>query len=233
MARKKSQTLFPELKKNPVPTDELEKKYREMGFLRVAGLDEAGRGPLAGPVVAAAVILPERIDPKSPLRKLRDSKLLSSESREALYDVIVEHAEAFAWAMCDPEEIDSMNILAASLEAMRRAARKIEPPPGICLVDGKNQVPGAIPSVAVIKGDRKCMSIAAASIIAKVTRDRIMLEMDQKYPAYGFALHKGYATPEHKQALLAVGPCPIHRRTFQGVREYIKIEDRPKIKQLF
>jgi len=233
MAGKKSAQLFPEFKKSPVPTDELEKKYREMGFLRVAGLDEAGRGPLAGPVVAAAVILPLRIEPESPLRKLRDSKLLSSESRELLYDVIAENAEAFAWAMCDPEEIDSMNILAASLEAMRRAARKIEPPPGICLVDGKNQIPGAIPSVAVIKGDRKCMSIAAASIIAKVTRDRIMLEMDQKYPAYGFALHKGYATSEHKQAILEMGPCPIHRRTFQGVKEHLKTEDRPKIRQLF
>jgi len=217
MTRKPRPLPFPDFKHYNVPTTGLEEKYRDMGFQRVAGTDEAGRGPLAGPVVAAAVVLPERISESCPLYKVRDSKALSRQRREAMYEIVVAETEDLAWAFCGPEEIDRMNILAASLEAMRRAVMGLEPAPGLCLVDGKHQLPSRIPSVPVVKGDRHCLSIAAASILAKVIRDRIMEELDKKYPDYGFASHKGYATAEHKKVIVEKGPCPAHRKTFRGV----------------
>jgi ribonuclease HII len=217
--RRAALPLFPELKLKRVPGLELENRFRGEGYLRVAGVDEAGRGPLAGPVVAAAVVLPEKIGAKSPLKKARDSKLLDAAQREELYEAIVAGAADVAWAMCDAREIDEMNILAASLEAMRRSVMALDPAPDLILVDGNQPVPCRTPSVPVVKGDRLCLSIAAASILAKVIRDRIMHELHQQFPAYGFDLHKGYATAGHKDAILAHGPCPAHRRTFRGVKE--------------
>lgn len=202
-----------------IPNLDLEKKYKGMGFGPVAGVDEAGRGPLAGPVVAAAVVLPDHVEKNSPLHQVNDSKKLSRQRREAMYEIVVAEAEDMAWAICDPEEIDRMNILAASLEAMRRAIMDLDPTPAICLVDGRDVLRCQVPSVPVIKGDAICLSIAAASILAKVIRDRIMEELDRKYPAYGFAGHKGYPTKAHKKAILENGPCPVHRKTFSGVKE--------------
>lgn len=219
MARPQNPLLFPDLPNSRRATARLENRYREMGFARIAGVDEAGRGPLAGPVVAAAVVLPDHIAPDSPLAKVCDSKLATPEERSALYEVIAVSAVDLAWAFCDAEEIDRTNILAASLEAMRRAVQDLEPRPDLCLVDGRHGIPGRVPSAPVIKGDRLCLCIAAASIIAKVVRDRIMEEFHRRYPGYGFDLHKGYPTPEHKAALAALGPCPIHRKTFRGVKE--------------
>lgn len=211
--------LFPPLKSETRPSLHLENKYRDLGFHRVAGLDEAGRGPLAGPVVAAAVVLPPRIPSQSRLHHVRDSKALRPAEREELYEVILAEAEDVAWAACEPEEIDQLNILAASLEAMCRAVRELQSPPQLCLVDGNHRIPLRLPSVPVVKGDRICLSIAAASVVAKVARDRIMEELHRRYPSYGFHLHKGYATPEHQAALLKFGPCPAHRKTFRGVSE--------------
>ena len=213
--------LFPELKPQTAPSLALENRYRELGYARIAGTDEAGRGPLAGPVVAAAVILPEPIGPGNPLHKVRDSKMLSPEQREEYYHLITTEALDLAWGICDPEEIDRLNILVASLEAMRRAVFALKPLPELVLVDGNHGLPGSIPSVAVVKGDRLCLSIAAASIVAKVVRDRIMDELHRQYPDYGFALHKGYATAEHKRAIIARGPSPAHRKTFRGVKEFL------------
>ncbi|HUT54071.1 MAG TPA: ribonuclease HII [bacterium] len=221
MPRPQAPALFPELKRKRVPGLDLENRFREQGYARVAGVDEAGRGPLAGPVVAAAVVLPESIGAGSPLRKVRDSKMLDAGRREALYEAVAAGAVDCAWAMCDAREIDEMNILAASLEAMRRAVAALEPAPDLILVDGNQPVPCRIPSVTVVKGDRLCLSIAAASILAKVIRDRIMRELHKQFPAYGFDLHKGYATAEHKKAILRNGPCPVHRRTFRGVKECV------------
>jgi ribonuclease HII len=221
MVRKNTLPLFPELKIKRVPGLDLENRFREQGYARVAGVDEAGRGPLAGPVVAAAVVLPERIGARSPLRKVRDSKMLDPGRREELYEVVRECAVDCAWALCDAREIDDLNILAASLEAMRRAVTALDPAPDLVLVDGNQPLPCRIPSITVIKGDSLCLSIAAASILAKVIRDSIMRELHKQYPAYGFDLHKGYGTAEHKNAILKNGPCPAHRRTFRGVKECI------------
>jgi ribonuclease HII len=221
MAHKNSIPLFPDLKSESGPSMIIEQKYLAMGYGPVAGVDEAGRGPLAGPVVAAAVVLPGSIGKDSPLWKVRDSKRLTVKKRERLYWIVVREAEDISWAMCDPDEIDRMNILAASLEAMRRAVMALDPNPRVCLVDGNQSIPCRIPSVPVVKGDGRCLSIAAASILAKVVRDRIMEELHKKYPAYGFAFHKGYATAEHKRAIIEQGPCPVHRRTFHGVKECI------------
>jgi ribonuclease HII len=171
-------------------------------------------------VVAAAVVLPPDLDPNSPLLKVRDSKALDHQKRERLYHVVAEHAADVAWALCDPAEIDRMNILAASLEAMRRAVLSLDPAPSFCLIDGSHALPGSPPSKAVVKGDRHCLSIAAASIVAKVVRDQIMAGLHRLHPQYGFNLHKGYPTAEHKAAIALHGPCPVHRTTFRGVKEF-------------
>lgn len=179
------------------------------------GLDEAGRGPLAGPVVAAAVWLPDDFD----LSGLNDSKALTEERRNRLEARIREHAR-FAVAHCSPQEIDRLNILEASMEAMRRAHRALASA-GEVFVDG-NRVPSGMNGVAVVKGDAKLACIAAASILAKNERDRIMRGLDAAYPGYGFASHFGYPTPEHLVALRTLGPCPIHRRSFGPVSDCLQ-----------
>ena len=173
----------------------------------IAGIDEAGRGPLAGPVAAGAVILHD-------ILYLNDSKKLSAKKRDMLFEQIKEEALAWSVGLVDPARIDEINILQATYEAMRLAVSQLKVKPTV-LVNDAVTIPGiALPQVPVIKGDAKCISIAAASILAKVTRDRIMEEMDEKYPEYGFAKHKGYGTKEHMDAIREFGPCPIHRRSF-------------------
>ncbi len=195
-----------------MPDFALERPHWSVGLRRVAGVDEAGRGCLAGPVVAAAAILP----PDADLPGLDDSKKLTPERRDALYDRI--HAEALAVGVgaCSPAEIDELNILWAAMEAMRRAVVDLALPPDLALIDGNRVPPGLpIPAEAIVKGDAKSLSIAAASIIAKVTRDRLLVALDAEHPAYGFAGHKGYPTAQHYAALAAHGPTPHHRRTFR------------------
>ncbi len=186
------------------------------GFQKIAGVDEVGRGPLAGPVVAAAVILPGRLDPKW-AEKIKDSKQMSPRAREEVFGWIIRHAEAFSVGVVSREEIDRGNILAASLEAMRRAVKTLEPPPDYLLVDGLHSVPLNIPQRCLKKGDQKSKSISAASVVAKVYRDRIMKAFHEMYPCYHFDKNKGYGTRQHLQALHLYGPCPIHRHSFKGV----------------
>jgi len=181
---------------------------------RTCGADEVGRGPLAGPVVAAAVIL----DPTRPIDGLRDSKQLSPAVRETLAEAICCRALAFAVAMASVEEIDRLNILQASLLAIKRAIEALEPPPTLALIDG-NQLPRLrIEAQAIVGGDAQIASISAASILAKTYRDRLMVELDAQYPGYGFAEHAGYPTPRHLRQLRSLGPCAVHRRSFAPVR---------------
>ena len=185
-----------------------EHEYEHLGYL--CGIDEVGRGPLAGPVVACAVILPKDHD----ILYLNDSKKLTAHKREELYDVIMEKAVAVGIGMASPQRIDEINILQATYEAMREAVGKLSRAPRILLNDAV-RIPGiAIPQVPIIKGDAKSVSIAAASILAKVTRDRLMYEYDKIMPEYGFASHKGYGSKVHIEALQKYGPSPIHRKTF-------------------
>lgn len=179
----------------------------------MAGVDEAGRGPLAGPVVAAAVIL----DPERPIKGLHDSKLLTPSRREELFAQILEGAMAVGVGNVEPETIDRINILEATRRAMQEAIDKLAFPPELVLTDAVRLASLSCPQKNLIQGDRRSASIAAASIVAKVTRDRLMAECDRQFPEYGFARHKGYATPEHRAALAKHGPCPLHRRTFRGV----------------
>lgn len=185
-----------------------EKQYDHVGY--ICGIDEAGRGPLAGPVVAGAVILPK----DSKILWLNDSKKLSAKKREELYDVIMKEAVAVGVGYASPARIDEINILQATYEAMREAISKLRMKPQILLNDAVT-IPGVeIPQVPIIKGDAKSVSIAAASIIAKVTRDRLMIEYDKIMPEYGFAAHKGYGAQSHIEAIKKYGPSPIHRKTF-------------------
>lgn len=184
----------------------------------VAGVDEAGRGPLAGDVVAAAVVL----DAARPIAGLTDSKLVSPRQRDALFALIQERAVTFAIARANVEEIDHHNILHASLLAMTRAVQALSPVPAFVYVDGNRCPPWSYRSRAVVKGDCRVAAIAAASILAKVSRDRDMEQLDRQYPGYGLARHKGYPTPQHLDALRRLGPCPIHRKSFGPVAELIK-----------
>lgn len=189
---------------------EKETEIRAKGFAAVCGIDEAGRGPLAGPVVAAAVILPEGIE----LPGVNDSKKLTEKKREALFDFVKENALAYGIGQASEQEIDDINILQATFLAMRRAVEALQIPADFALVDG-NRIQGLeIPAETVIGGDGKVLSIAAASILAKVTRDRYMREMAQTYPEYGFEKHKGYGTKAHYAAIEQYGICPLHRKTF-------------------
>ena len=174
------------------------------------GVDEAGRGPLAGPVCAAAVILPSGIV----IPGLDDSKKLTAKKRDELYDIICDKALSFAVAFASVEEIETLNIKGATYLAMDRAIAELDPVPALALVDGNDRNTLAVPAIKVVKGDSRCASIAAASVLAKVTRDRFMLDMDELYPQYGFAAHKGYGTAAHYAALREYGPCPIHRPTY-------------------
>ena len=187
-----------------------ENKYFEQGYTWVCGTDEAGRGPLAGPVVAAAVILPEGLM----IDGLNDSKKLSEKKREKLYDIIREEAVSFAICEASVEEIDTLNILNASQLAMRRCVEQLVPKPEVVLVDGNIARDFPIIAEPVIKGDALSPSIAAASILAKVTRDKMLVELDAQYPEYNFKKHKGYPTKEHREAVIKYGPSPVHRKTF-------------------
>ena len=189
---------------------EFENAALDEGFKTVCGIDEAGRGPLAGPVCAAAVILPLGLE----IEGLNDSKKLSEKKREALYDIITEKAVAYSIALVDEKTIDEINILQATFKAMRNAVESLSVKPDIALIDG-NQKPGlSIEQRTIVKGDAKSMSVAAASILAKVTRDRLMIKLDEEYPEYQFAKHKGYGTKLHYECLEKYGVSPVHRRTF-------------------
>ena len=189
---------------------QFEEKYYAEGIKLVCGVDEAGRGPLAGPVCAAAVILPEHID----IPGLDDSKKLSDKRRRELYPLIKEQAIAYGIGFADCREIDEINILQATFLAMERAIAALEVKPEVALIDGNRQKDFGLPVETVVHGDSLSASIAAASILAKVTRDDIMLEKSVEYPQYGFDIHKGYGTKAHYAALSEFGPCPIHRMSF-------------------
>ena len=192
-----------------MPDYSFENEWKEKGFLAVCGVDEAGRGPLAGNVVAAAVIMPEGLI----IEGLDDSKKLTEKKREKLYDIILEKAVcSIAWAT--PAEIDEYNILNATMLAMRRAVEGLPVKANVALIDGNCSRGFESPTQTVVKGDARSYSIAAASVLAKVTRDRQCLEMDAKYPEYGFAGHKGYPTKAHMAKVMELGPCPEHRRSF-------------------
>ena len=197
-----------------------EHKAFSKGYKQIAGVDEAGRGPLAGPVVSAAVILPNNFSCPG----VTDSKKLSEKKRNKLFPVIREQAICVATGIVSHHKIDQINILQASLLSMKRAVQNLKQPPDciipdFLLIDGKFNIDMDIDQSAIIKGDSKSISIAAASIIAKVTRDTIMKKLHKQYPLYNFIQHKGYPTKAHKEAILKYGPCTIHRRTFKGVKE--------------
>jgi ribonuclease HII len=202
-----------------VPTVEEEMALLKQGYCFIAGLDEAGRGCLAGPVVAAAVILPLEKDCLSFFAGVRDSKQLLPHARESLYQVIMQHAVAVAVGFGSVALIDERNILQATKYAMRAAIAQLSTAPQALLLDALMLSDISLPQRSIIKGDASCLSIAAASIVAKVTRDRLMLQLHEQYPAYGFAQHKGYGTEAHLAALHEHGACPIHRRSFAPVRD--------------
>lgn len=209
------------------PTEEIsrlqfEEQARSQGFYHVAGIDEAGRGPLAGPVVAAAVILPGTFVDQG----LDDSKKLSAARRETLYEQI-RGGTINGIGVASVAEIDRFNILQATLLAMQRALQRLAQRPDYLLVDGITAVPLEVPQRTLKKGDSRSLSIAAASILAKVVRDRIMHSLDQQFPGYGLAQHKGYGTLQHRRAIAALGPSPQHRTTFAGVREWLRRGDEP------
>ena len=189
---------------------ELERKLSDAGKKPVCGVDEAGRGPLAGPVCAAACILPYALE----IPGLNDSKKLSEKKREELYTIITEKAVTFGVAFASVEEIETYNILGATYLAMNRAIAQLSPAPELALIDGNRNAGITVPSLCVVKGDSRCASIAAASILAKVTRDRLMLQLAERYPQYGFEKHKGYGTALHYEALRTYGPSDVHRASF-------------------
>jgi len=193
------------------PSLRFETRFAHLGYARVAGVDEAGRGPLAGPVVASAVLLG---DPRA-FRGVRDSKALSPHERERLFAVILREARAVGVGIASWAVIDRVNILRATRLAMARSLARLRPAADLALVDGRDAVPGRVPSYPVVRGDRLSLSIAAASIVAKVTRDLLMDRYDRLYPGYGFALHRGYPTAAHRAAIRRLGPSPIHRRSFR------------------
>lgn len=198
-------------------TSQFEDEARRKGYLYPAGVDEAGRGALFGPVYAAAVIL----DPARPVKGLADSKVLLAKQREELAILIRERAIAFSIASCTAEEIDRINILQASRLAMKRAVEALAPPADYLLIDYCT-VDLSLPQQSLIKGDARVRAIAAASILAKTARDAYLDALDRDYPGYGFARHKGYATPEHREALIRLGPTPLHRRSYAPVREALQ-----------
>jgi len=203
----------------PVPTMwEFEDLALSNGYKAVAGVDEAGRGPLAGPVVAAAVILPRDLH----IPGINDSKKLSAATRDSLYDRIYADAMSVGVGIIDSRSVDRINILQATLRAMEDAVGNLMLPADYLLIDGISRTALPLQQKTIKKGDSLSISIAAASIIAKVTRDRLMLQYDQLYPGYGFAGHKGYGSASHLEAIAALGPSPIHRVTFRGVREHVR-----------
>ncbi|MCX5751275.1 MAG: ribonuclease HII [Candidatus Saganbacteria bacterium] len=197
------------------PSFKIEKQLWEQGYEFVAGVDEAGRGPLAGPVVAAAVILPR--DFKLPI--LKDSKLLNPSQRLYCFYYIQKHALDFSYAVVSHTVIDRINILQASLLAMKRAVGSLKLKPHYILIDGREGVKSDLPQKSIIKGDQKVVSISAASVIAKVVRDNILFGLHKKYPEYGFDRHKGYGTKKHLEMLKKHGPCLVHRKSFAPIKE--------------
>ena len=198
-----------------------EQCFSARGFTRIAGSDEAGRGPLAGPVVAASVILPAGCNPSL----FRESKQLTHRRRVELLQLLADSNAAIGIGIVSVEKIEQMNILQASLLAMLRSVEDLTAgnhTPDYILVDGKFEIPMGTPQQALIKGESRSASIAAASIVAKVTRDSLMDELHERYPLYNFKKHKGYPTREHRQAIASFGPCLIHRKTFRGVKEFVK-----------
>lgn len=199
------------------PSSRYEEQAAATGASRIAGIDEAGRGPLAGPVVAAAVIIPY----SDPIPHLNDSKLLNKDQRETLFHQIMEKTASVGIGIVPPETIDQINIFQATRLAMASAVKEISPPPDYLLIDGPIALDLMIPQRAIIKGDRLSVSVASAGILAKVIRDRLMMELHEQFPEYGFDSHKGYATKAHREALCRYGPCPVHRKCFRGVRELL------------
>lgn len=196
---------------------QIEKEYYSRNIEYIAGIDEAGRGPLAGPVVVASVIMPK----DSMIEGVNDSKKVSEKKREKLYDLILEEAISYGIGIIYQDEIDEINILQATKKGLTNAIEQMKIKPDLILVDALNGINTlGIPYQSIIKGDAKCYSISAASIIAKVTRDRIMREWDEVYPEYGFSSHKGYGTAKHIAALKEYGPCPLHRRSF--IKHFVK-----------
>ena len=189
---------------------EIEDSFYTQGYKVICGVDEAGRGPLAGPVCAAAVILPEHLE----IPGLTDSKKLTDKKRRALFPVIQERAIAFGIGFASEQEIDEINILQATFLAMKRAMEQLKVRPDLALIDGNRETDFGLPVRTVIKGDSLSLNIAAASVLAKVSRDDVMLRLAETYPAYGFDIHKGYGTRAHYEALEKFGPCPIHRKSF-------------------
>jgi ribonuclease HII len=202
---------------SPPPTFAEEAALHSQGYHLIAGIDEAGRGPLAGPVVAGAVVLPGGFSPPW-LTAVRDSKQLTPRRRDMLFSCIQEAGIAWASGVVAPQEVDSLGIVAATRKAMLLAVQHLPARPGFLLIDALPLPQSGTPFKAIVKGDQLCLSIAAASIVAKVTRDRIMVEEDVRYPGYAFAVHKGYPTRAHLEHLQRLGPCPIHRRSFAPVR---------------
>jgi len=204
--------------KTQIDRFEFERAWWSRGVTRVAGVDEAGRGPLAGPGVAAAVVFPtpwsgSGFDER--LRDLNDSKQLTEAQREEFFSILTSLPDLrYAISVVDAAMVDRLNILQATHRAMNEALAQLQPPPEHVLVDGKPVKSMKLPHTAIVKGDSLSYSIAAASVLAKVTRDRLMLEYEEKFPGYGFAGHKGYGTPQHLAAIASLGPCPIHRRSF-------------------
>lgn len=197
-------------------TFSFERELLRLGYLRIAGTDEVGRGPLAGPVVAASVILPRDCD----FSQFQDSKKLTPDSRERLATVLREMGAIIGIGLVSEQKIDQLNILQASLLAMKKSMEALPVKPDFLLVDGKFPVPVALPQHFLVKGDSRSASIAAASIIAKVTRDDLMRQYHRQYPHYGFHKNMGYPTAEHRHALSVHGPCPLHRRSFAGVKDF-------------
>lgn len=207
-----------------IPDFSSEEKLFRKGYKNIAGLDEAGRGPLAGPVVAAAVVFSESGKIGEMIKMgIRDSKLLTSRKREYLYEKIIEKCSDWSVSVVSQEIIDEINILQASLLAMRKAVESLKVMPDFLIIDGKFTISDfPISQLAIPKADQRIFSVSAASVIAKVTRDRLLVELDEKYPDYGFARHKGYGTKEHIAAIRKHGPCVIHRKSFSPVDEIIK-----------
>ncbi len=197
----------------------VEQELFNRGYKLIGAIDEAGRGPLAGPVVAACIIFAANFKLSDELKKVKDSKKLLAKSREDLYDIIKARCLEVGIGSCDNKTIDKVNILQASFLAMKKAIGQLKRKPDYIILDGRFKIPNcSIPQTAIIRGDEIIFSIAAASIMAKVTRDSLMLAMHQQYPNYGFNLHKGYGTKLHLERLKQFGPCPIHRLTFKSVR---------------
>jgi ribonuclease HII len=202
-----------------------EKALYSQGYKYVAGIDEVGRGPLAGPVVAAAIVLPKRIKRSDWSEKVKDSKLLTASRREYLFEYIKESSISYGIGSINSQTIDLKGIAAATRLAMKQAVEQLSPPADYLLIDYVKLPEVKLPQKGVVEGDSICFSIACASIIAKVTRDHMMVELDKEYPGYGLANHKGYGTKEHLECLQKLGPCPIHRRSFQPVQEALFSND--------